>query len=379
MGLFDGYDGRSEAGSSAQMAKWLGLPVLLVVNAASMARSAAALVKGFQTFDPDVRFAGVVFNQLGSRRHLDYLIEALADHVSMPCLGGVLRDKAVAIPERHLGLVTGEDHRLRPEDKDRLADLAEESLDLTKLVKALPELHLVNRPAAPVVLSSDGVRIGVARDQAFCFYYQENLDLLVQAGAELVFFSPVAQARLPEDLHGLYFGGGYPELHAQALAANASMRRQVRRAARAGMPVYGECGGFMYLSEAITDGQGRTHDMAGCLPFKTRMLTGRKALGYRQITLTRETLLGNSGRTLRGHEFHYSEISAQSSRCETVYQVADRKGLGKQQEGYQRGNTLGSYLHLHFGSHPGAAEAFIEQCRKFKEKDKLCNPMKSNP
>jgi cobyrinic acid a,c-diamide synthase len=367
MGLFDGYDGKTEAGSTAQIAKWLGLPVVLVVDARSMARSAAALVQGFENFDPALRFAGVVFNHLGSPRHLDYLRQALEGAVRMPCLGGILRDEDLVIPERHLGLVTREDHPLDDRGIGRLADRIEAGLDLDKLMAGLPETagpapryaHGPSRPAHPV-------RIGVARDSAFCFYYPDNLELLEGCGGHLVFFSPMQDREMPPDLDGMYLGGGYPELFAGALAANESMRVQIREQSAAGMPIYAECGGFMYLCSELQDHQGRLFPMAGCFPFRTRMLPRLKALGYREVRLARDSIIGRRGGVIRGHEFHYSELAAAPSAGETAYRIAGRNEGEERPEGYASRKTLGSYIHLHFGSSPQAAEALVECCRTYR-------------
>jgi cobyrinic acid a,c-diamide synthase len=310
MGLFDGYDGRSEAGSTAQMAKWLDLPVVLVVGARAMARSAAALVQGFERFDDRLSFAGVLFNHLGSDRHLGYLKEAMDGHVRMPVLGGLVRDEKIAIPERHLGLVTREDHNLAEDSCTRLAGLIEKQIDLDALLQMLPEIDLQgSRSATADPAKPADVRIGVARDAAFCFYYPDNLELLAAAGARLVPFSPLTDGHLPDGLAGLYFGGGYPELHAKALADNRSLRQEIRQLSRKNMPIYGECGGFMYLCREMGDTHGDVFPMTGCLPFGTRMLDRLKALGYREITQTQATVLGPAGQTARGHEFHYSAIA----------------------------------------------------------------------
>lgn len=374
MGLFDGYDGRSEAGSTAQMAKWLGLPVVLVVGARAMARSAAALVKGFEGFDDTVSFAGVLFNHLGSERHLTYLKEAMDGHVRMPVLGGLMRDAAIAIPERHLGLVTWEDYDLSHEHRGRLAGLIENQLDLGALIRMLPEVDLQVQAPRPVnEVKMAGVRIGVARDAAFCFYYPDNLELLEAAGARLVFFSPLADSRLPEGLAGLYFGGGYPELHAAALAGNRSLRHEIRQLSRMNMPIYGECGGFMYLCREMGDADGKAFSMCGCLPFATRMLGRLRALGYREIVQTRATVLGPAGQTMRGHEFHYSTITDGAVDVPGAYRMTDRTGRDKATEGFVAGRTLGSYVHLHFGSCPQAAAHFVTACGRWSaesEKDR---------
>lgn len=375
MGLFDGYDGKTEAGSTAQMAKWLGAPVLLVVDARHMARSAAALVQGFERFDPDLTFAGVLFNHVSSRRHLDYLTEALAGHTAMACLGGVMGDGLLAIPERHLGLYTREDHPLAEEQIERLAQTVETAMDVERLVEGLPALDFsapqrISSGSASVSESvSTKVRIGVARDNAFCFYYQDNLDMLAGAGAELVFFSPIGDRALPEGLDGLYFGGGYPELFAAELAANTALRRQVAAAGRTGLPIYAECGGFMYLCRSLTDMAGAVHPMVGCFPMTTRMYPKLRVLGYREITLAQDTVLGKAGEILRGHEFHYSAVEDDTCRdgVQTVYQVTPRDRAAARAEGYRVANTLGSYVHLHFGSKPDAARHWVAACASHRK------------
>jgi len=368
MGLYDGYDGRSEAGSTAQMAKWLNLPVLLVVDARSMARSAAALVQGFERFDPAVRFAGVVFNRVGSQRHLTYLQEALEGHVKMPCFGGIPRDPSIGIPERHLGLHTADDHPLDREAIARLANLVEKHVAVDRLMAILDKSnHNAPPPSESVISASDPIRIGVARDSAFCFYYPENLELLANHGAEIVAFSPLSDHKLPDELDGLYFGGGYPELQSARLSENTCLREAVRNQCLAGMPIYAECGGFMYLCERLTDVKGQTYPMAGCFPFGTRMLTRRKALGYREIRMAQSSPLGPAGLVGRGHEFHYSELSTTDTAVPMVYDVAPRSGDNRSAEGYRIHNTLGSYIHLHFGSNPDMAKHFVESCCMYKK------------
>ena len=357
MGLFDGYDGRTEAGSTAQMAKWLELPVLLVVNAARMARSAAALVLGFERFDPELTFAGILFNGLGGPRHFEYLREAMEGHAGAPCLGGMVRNPEVAIPERHLGLFTDADHPLDEKAADRLADLAEESLDMDRLLLRLPEIS-VDSAVGTETAPPPTVRLGVASDAAFCFYYPDNFDLLRAAGVEIVPFSPISDPALPPDLDGLYFGGGYPELFAEALADNAEFRREVREMSRSGMPIYGECGGFMYLCESLSTAEDRRFPMTGCFPLRTAMASRLRSLGYREITLRFPTLLGEPGTRIRGHEFHYSALSETPAGIETAYDVSGRHGAASAAEGFVVDRTLGSYIHLHFGSRPEAANHF---------------------
>jgi len=367
MGLFDGYDGKTESGSTAQMAKWLGVPVVLIADASSMARSAAAVVLGFENFDRDLNFAGVVFNNLGSKRHLEYLTEALEGTVNMPLLGGIMRDQEITIPQRHLGLFTREDHPLPAAMIKRLAAVVENDISLDHLLESLPDVM----PASPESFTvspqkSFAVRIGVARDNAFCFYYRDNLDLLEAFGAQLAFFSPIGDARLPADIDGLYFGGGYPELAAERLSTNTDLRKQIREKSRKGMPIYAECGGFMYLCRELSDQNQRRFPMTGCFPFSAQMDSRLKALGYREITLTKDTIIGPAGQTMRGHEFHYSTLEKIQTKTDTVYRMTDRAGIDKPPEGYYVNRTLGSYTHLHFGSQPQIAAHFVDACTAYR-------------
>lgn len=365
MGLFDGYSGTSEDGSTAQMAKWLDMPVVLVVNAKSMARSAAAVVQGFENFDPGLRFAGVIFNNVGSERHLSYLKEALEGNVKMPFLGGIFRSQDLEIPERHLGLITDDEHILSDGAIDRLAGLIETGIDMPLLLDRIGSREV---PGGVGETRYEGdkpsVKIAVARDKAFCFYYGDNLDLIEQSGVEIVYFSPMEDNHLPEGISGIYFGGGYPELFAEKLSRNTGLMEETLNASRAGMPIYGECGGLMYLSRSITDFEGRTFPMTDCLSLELKMLNRLKSLGYREVTLESDSILGKRGDRVRGHEFHYSEIAG-GMETETVYSVKRRMDGEAASEGFSVLNTLGSYVHLHFGSNLQVAENFVASCREW--------------
>jgi len=366
MGLFDGYDGRSEAGSTAEMSKWLSLPVLLIVDARSMARSAAALIQGFENFDSELKWAGVVLNRLGSDVHLQYIREALEGHVNIPLIGGIKREDGLNLPERHLGLVTQDENPLSPNYIDQLADLIEDSLNLDMLPDNLPELDIPKFSRKQETRQKTFVRIGVARDEAFCFYYQDNFDLLEEYGAELVFFSPLHDRSLPPDIDGLYLGGGYPELFAEKLSENRELMEEIKQSGENDLPVYAECGGFMYLTEGIEDKSHRFYPMAGIFPVKIMMLDRLKALGYREVTLKASNPLGKPGEKIRGHEFHYSEIKKITGNVNLVYKFGDRPGLRIREEGYIKKNVLGSYVHLHFGSNPQIAENFVRFIGKEK-------------
>lgn len=367
MGLFDGLGASSQEGSTAQVARLTGAPVVLVVNARGMAASAAALVAGFAQFDPSVRVVGAIFNNVGSERHGRLLAEALQQHCpQVRCLGAVPRDEQLAIPSRHLGLVTAEDNPLPPEFVDRLATLVERHINL-ELLEACAELQ---EPAGTTAVScppqsvTDRVVIAVARDPAFCFLYEDNLRLLREAGAELAFFSPLHDQALPEGCCGIYLPGGYPELYRDQLAANQLMLAAVSRAVRQGLPVYAECGGLVYLtSGVVTQDQAALSDpFVGIFPAQARMGSHRAALGYREVVLAQDTLLGHHGERLRGHEFHYSCLEGMPEQVIRAYHVS-RPGEPAVAEGFVIGRCLASYVHLHFGSNPRIAAALVAACR----------------
>jgi cobyrinic acid a,c-diamide synthase len=379
MGLYDGYDGTSESGSSAEMAKWLGLPVVLVVDARSMARSAAALVYGFSRFDPAVNLAGVIFNRIGGEGHLEYLREAMSAALpEIPVLGGIPREELVAIPERHLGLVTADEVRLNSRWRESMTRLVERCVDLNLLL-GKTEYHqetLTEKPAhevGPNLRKMPLVSIAVARDAAFCFYYPDNLELLRQAGARIRFFSPLAGEAVPDDAAGLYLGGGYPELFAGDLSGGRTFILSVQRAAAAGMPIHAECGGLMVLSRFIESVDGKRYPMAGVLPFGTRMLEKRKALGYMEVALRQACLLGEPPLTLRGHEFHYSEIvegeggESGANGLGFSYEIRGRRDGKVRREGFGVGSVLASYIHLHWGSAPEAPATFVKHCARFEK------------
>jgi len=381
MGLFDGLGSSPSEGSSAQVAAITGVSVVLVVNARGMAASVAALVKGFAGFDPQVRLAGVIFNNVGSASHGELLRTVMAETLpEMAVFGCIPRDESLLIPSRHLGLVTSEDNPLSDEFIGRLADIAERSLDLDRLMRlGFDSLRLCSvqaaQPADSLRLGCDRlvsgveppVRIAVASDPAFCFMYEDNLRLLRDAGAELTFFSPLNDANLPVDIRGIYLPGGYPELHAEKLAANSGMKGAIRTAVAADMPVYAECGGLIYLTEGLDASEDKPRiDLVGIFPVRARMLPRRKSLGYRQVEFVSESVIGASGADCRGHEFHYSEIGRMPDNVERCYSVS-RQGTELGLEGYRVRNCLASYIHLHFGSNREIAPAFVASCRRHKQ------------
>ena len=366
MGLFDGAEPDGLAGSSAEIARWLGVPVLLVVNSHGVARTLAATVSGFCNFEQGVRIGGVIANQTGSERHADWLATALQAAGLPPLAGAVPRNGLPTLPSRHLGLVTAGSACLTPELLTELADRTEQYLQLDRILQlaaAAPEP--VSQPRPTPASTDPVVRIGIAQDAAFHFYYPDNLEALEAAGAELVRFSPLQDSVLPPDLDGIYLGGGYPEEQAANLAANNGMLEAIRNFIALEKPLYAECGGLMYLSQGIELLDGSRHQLVGALPFWTRMLPRRKALGYVEVTLQQDTLLGSAGQTLRGHEFHYSEIIDESDNSGSrPYLTHKRRADASTENGYLQGNLLASYIHLQFAAHSESAACFIQTCRR---------------
>jgi cobyrinic acid a,c-diamide synthase len=335
------------------------------VDARAISRSAAALIKGFSEFDPDTAVAGVIFNRVGSKNHEQTLHEAIS-LTDIPLVGCLPRRKEVETPSRHLGLITPE-HLQDLEGKySALADWVEEHLDLDTILEALPDIPMDPRfDELPMIPHT---RIGIAQDEAFSFYYEENLRMLRYAGAELIPFSPIKDKELPPDLSGLYLGGGYPELSAFDLAQNTKLRRAIADFSKSGKPVYAECGGFMYLMESLSI-QDRVFPMCGVFPFRSSMQDKFQALGYKEIELTKDCFLGPAGTLARGHEFHYSALNDMPESPEKCYMVTSKKGEPEAEGFLAEGNTLGTYIHLHFASNPDLATNFVKACINFSEQE----------
>jgi cobyrinic acid a,c-diamide synthase len=370
MGLFDGRDALTESGSTAEMAKLLAVPIVLVVDASAMARSAAATVHGFESFDAELNVAGIIFNNVGGAGHFDYLRQAVEATCRARVLGWLPPCESIKLPERHLGLVV--DDLPGSVRLDEMIGWVERGLDLNALIELVGE-H--SRPQSSTVVEQNDykmtalgqktsaarlARIGVARDHAFCFYYQDNLDCLVNLGAELVEFSPTTDRRLPEGIHGLYLGGGYPELHAAELSANESMRNDIARFAESGSPVYAECGGLMYLTEAIVDAEERTYPMVGLFPTRARMKSRLAALEYVEVEGVNESGCLHQNEHARGHEFRYSVIDEMPANIARQYRVKTKEGA--RAEGFVAGSALASYIHLHWGSCHEMASRFVAAC-----------------
>jgi cobyrinic acid a,c-diamide synthase len=377
MGLFDGSDWHDERASTAQIAKLLGAPVVLVADISGAARSAAAVVLGCQHFDADLDLRGVVLNFAGSAGHAAGCGEAITAVTGLPILGWLPRRAGLQIPERHLGLVPGGEHL------DTVALIAEivaeinthfHIADVVELARTAPELpgpaevSPGTGQAAPVIQRgcAGAPVLAVARDAAFCFYYPENLELLAEAGAIIEFFSPLRGEQPNTRAAGVYLGGGYPELHGTELASNIGLWEVLKELHARDAPIFAECGGFMVLTHGLVDREGRHWPMAGLIPGVTRMTGKLAALGYRHATAARSNLLIDAGGTLRVHEFRYSiwMRETQRTRDEAAWQVrGTRVEAPADSGGFVSGNLLASYLHVHFGQDTCIARRFVQKLR----------------
>jgi len=365
MGLFDGSGLLGDVGSTAEVAKQLRAPVLLVIDGSAMARSAAAMASGYARFDRDLRVAGVLFNRVNSESHYRLLKDAVEAETDLAVVGYLRSDPELTIGDRHLGLVTAIERGSR-DLYERLGRAAAETVDLDRIEALAGSAEDVeeapSRPhVSPRARAGPPIRVGVAYDPAFCFYYPDNLELLEAEGAELVRFSPLSDQALPAiDL--LYLGGGYPELYGERLARNVAMRGAIRAFAERGGTIYAECGGMMYLTQAIRDFDGRTHEMVGLFPAEAVMKRPGLTLGYREVRVTRPCVLGDAGLIARGHEFHYSSL-VPTGPLEYACTLTDAKGQARGQDGLIVGNVLALYTHLHFAGRPALAQALVASAR----------------
>lgn len=384
MGLFDGVEFPSSIGqitnsdisadyaSTAYVARLLGVPVLLVLDCASLSGSIAAIAYGYCHLDPQLQIAGVVLNRVGSDRHLELLQNAL-EPLNLPILGVLRRENKVTIPDRHLGLIpTMELPQLR-EIFDLLAYIGKTCFDWEKLLPLLERREMgkfVSSPHFLTLTPYPPIRIAVAYDRAFNFYYQDNLDLFRELGAEIVYWSPLQDEILPTDISGLYFGGGFPEIFAEELAANLSMRRAICQVTAAGMPVYAECGGLMYLCDRLIDLNQKSWSMVGAIPATTSMKP-RLTLGYRQAKPLVNSILFDQEQqnypVIRGHEFHRSQIAPNSPQP-----IWKMRGVSPHSpifyDGWQIKRIHASYLHLHFGEYKFLLKNFLQHCQKYQDR-----------
>lgn len=361
MGFFDGKNPETNEGSTAEISMITKSPVLLVVNCESMARSAAAIVEGFQCFAEGTNIVAVIANKVGSEGHFHIVKKAIEKECHIPVIGYLKRELDIEIPERHLGLIPSMERGELDSFFDQLGTLVSETVDIDKLLQlAIAEPLEVSRKSSIFEKKRDRVvKIAVAKDSAFNFYYPENLEIMEAKGIEIVYFSPLADEALPEDVDGLYLGGGFPEEFAQELASNLKAKRSIKKAIEKGVPTLAECGGFMYLTESIETTEKKKYEMAGVISGSVHMQSKLAALGYREINgQNNNFLLENL--SAKGHEFHYSTFQAAETDVPYAYETKGIRGVSK--EGYLLHNLVAGYTHFHFASCPEMMENWIRKC-----------------
>ena len=373
MGLYDGSIDSSGHGSSAHLAKVLNIPVILVVNARGVAQSAGAVVMGFMEFDKEINLAGIILNNVASQNHYDIIKKAIEESCSVAVLGYLKKESDITIPERHLGLIPSEEKKINSALYDKLGQMVLETIDIDKLQEIAGSAAVFpdyNRSIFINRASSLDVTLAVARDSAFCFYYQDDIDLFEALGAKIIEFSPLADKSLPDGIDGIFMGGGFPELFADRLMKNESMMSSILEAHKQGTVIYGECGGMMYLLEKLIDCEGRSFKMSGVLIGTSRMENRRQGLGYVIADATCDNIICESADTFRAHEFHWSKL--QDVPDDTVFAYNTRKSNGKKTgiDGICKSNVLASYTHIHFSSNPDLAKSILSTMAK-RSKHKL--------
>ncbi|OZA27164.1 MAG: cobyrinic acid a,c-diamide synthase [Hydrogenophilales bacterium 17-61-9] len=362
-GLYDGLD-LDGSNSNAAMAKLLGAPVVLVIDARGMTRGVAPLILGYQAFDPDIRIAGVILNNLGGSRHESKLRAVIEYYTNVEVIGAVQHDPGLQIAERHLGLVPANEQQAALTRVQHVGERIAAQVDLDRLLAiadSAPEWNVAVTPAASVGM--EPVRIGIAHDQAFGFYYSEDLDTLRAANVELVELDTLRAGNLPQ-LDGLIIGGGFPEVFMDALEANAPLRGSIRSAIEAGLPTYAECGGLMYLSRSLS-WQGRTREMVGVVPGDTRMHDRPVGRGYASLQPTGDDRWQEAN-PIPAHEFHYSSLENLPADSIYAYQVKRGHGIDGQHDGYQLHNLLAAYVHRRGTGAQGWIAPFLNQVRAHK-------------
>lgn len=363
MGLYDGKGASKDVCSTGALAKQLDLPVVLVIDARAMAASSAAMVLGYQQLDPQVRLVGVIANNVRTASHFELVKEAVATYCQLPVLGYLPPDDNLKLGARHLGLIPSCELTALEEKIDLLGEQVERYIDLDALL-ALSEGEETVSHYEPLDYFSPtfkarvkGKRLALAQDQAFHFYYQDNLELLSDLGIEIIPFSPLAHEKLP-DCDYIYIGGGFPELYAEALEANVAMRRELLAASQRGLPIYAECGGLMYLGSHL-EKDGKSYEMVGVFQGKSEMTGALQRFGYCTATPLQKVLIAEEGQQLRGHEFHYSQFVT----SEPAVFCMEKQGIrgGVWQGGWQKNKTLAAYLHLHFYSQLEMVSCFLEK------------------
>jgi cobyrinic acid a,c-diamide synthase len=355
-GLYEGISPTGDVGNTASIAKALNAPVILILNSRSLVKSAAAIVIGFKTLDPTIRIEGVILNLVKNRKHYLKTKEAVEKLADTPVIGGIPRDDAISVEQRHLGLVPAVERENIKRNIEDWGRVMEENIDLDELVTIMKGAGSLPGGREPLFQEEGNrkVKMGIARDEVFTFYYQDNLEALEANRAELAYFSPLHDEELP-DVDGIYIGGGYPEVFARELEANHSMRSSVKKFHQEGRPIYAECGGLMYLTRSINQ-----HSMCDVFGYNSSMTKKPQALSYVIARATRDNIIIPKGQTFHGHEFHYSKLELEGPQPDFAFDILRGRGVVDSRDGLISKNTLASYVHTHVAACPTFASRLVK-------------------
>lgn len=376
MGFYDGLGGNSLTGSTAHVSKIVKAPVILVVNGEGASLSLAAMVKGFREFDPGVDIRGVILNNIKTDSHFELLKETIEENTGITVIGCLPKAEGYSFSSRHLGLVPSEEIFDLRNKIEYLAEQVSKTIDLELLVKIAAESNyckdelkdeLTGKPGCIKFPHGKRPRIAVARDKAFNFYYHDNLELLEELGAELKYFSPLEDTCLPEDIDGIYIGGGYPEVWAGELEENKGMKAALKEVVNSGIPAYAECGGYMYMMDRVTDKEGNTFEMTGIIPGRSTMTSKLQRFGYVEVEVKGGCVLSDMPAKVRAHEFHYS-VTALDEKPDSCYKVIKNR-RNKEPLSWECGvkvnNLLAGYPHIHFWANTLLAKEFVSKCAEY--------------
>lgn len=366
MGLYDGLKGEEE-GSTAHIAKILKCPVILIINAQALSRSAAAIALGYKEFDKGINIKGIILNNIASDKHYQYIKNSIENKVKIAVLGFIPKDSNLKIPNRHLGLIPAYEIKLEDNFSNNLQNIILKNIKIDKIIKIAKESTQLSQIKKNIFVPNqikEPIVIALAKDKAFNFYYQDNLNILKRLGVKIIEFSPLKDKKLPNNIQGVYIGGGFPEIFAQKLSQNNSLKEEIRQHAKKGMPIFAECGGLMYLMQELVDSEKRLFKMVGIFKGKSFMADKLQALGYAETKTIKNNILSRKGQTNRVHLFHWSCLSNRQNEKNSAFSLEkDNKVF---YDGLISKNVLATYSHFHFASNINFAKNFIKSCREFK-------------
>lgn len=379
MGLYDGAEVGSDIGTSASIAKMLKLPVILVVDGSKVASSIAAVAKGYNDFDPEVSIEGIIINNVGSKAHYELLAKAIRHYTDITPCGYLVKNTNLSLPERHLGLTPVDELSSLESYYDNLADLVEESIDMESIIEISKKNEfysnaVIENPYAKhidkmknKINQSGGLTIGVAKDEAFHFYYRDNIELLKNMGVNIVYFSPIHDENLPSNINGVIFGGGFPEMFSKELEQNVAFKKTVLDSLSNGIPYHAECGGLMYLCNQLTNLEGETFDMVGLLDGSTSMTQRLQRFGYAYLKLKKDCIFGTEGDTIKIHEFHRSNADIDNEKVFKLYKLRGGEVFKEWTCGYEKYNGIGAYAHIHYYNNIQFAINYLEKCLEYRK------------